>query len=511
MGAACYTCSKAEMDSGKVLVAPQGCLHEGQCRASLQIKGGGFTMGNFAVNPGKIEDFFEVEKTVVGEGGFGAVRRAKDLRAGGYRAVKSIAKSAVKDQEQLREEVEIMRLLDHPNIVRLVESFEDLRRLYLVLELCTGGELFDKICEAGSLSEASVSRCVQQMLLAINYLHQNRISHRDLKPENWLLATVEPIEVAKLKLIDFGISKRFKVGQAMSTKLGTPNYLSPEVLTANYTEKADIWSIGVIAYIMLSGQQPFAGTVNSEILANVKAAKLDMESGNWYYISGEAKQLLRHLMEKDPSVRPSAVQALTHSWLKTQTAVGAENAKNSKIELSNLKNFGQMNQLKKASLNVIATQLPESKIRNMEEWFKSMDSNKDGTLSLAELKDGMTQLGVDIPANLTDLITNCDTDGSGVIDYTEFLAVTMDKKLYHQEDVVWAAFKRFDQDQSGTIDRRELASVLNDEVADAFNIKEPSVVISVFSQVDVNGDGHIDFEEFFAMMRTAAQPEGTQK
>jgi len=507
-----YCCSGPEVYQGKPLVAPTGMLHEGQCRSALQVKGGGFTMGNFAINPGKIEDFYEIEKKIVGEGGFGAVRRAKDLRSGGFRAVKSIAKSAVKDEGQLREEVEIMRLLDHPNIVRLTDSFEDLRRLYLVLELCDGGELFDKICDAGFLTEAAASRIVQQMLLAMNYLHQNRISHRDLKPENWLLAADEPIEKAKLKLIDFGISKRFSPGQEMKTMLGTPNYLAPEVLLSKYTEKADIWSIGIIAYIMLSGQQPFSGNANSEILAQVKAAKIDLESGQWYYISSEAKSVMRLLLEKDPGKRPAAVTALQHSWLQPSSSADLAAPGGSKnkatIEMSSLKAFSQMNQLKKASLNVIAAQLPESKIRNMEEWFKSMDANKDGTLSIAELKAGMKLLGVNIPGNLDDLINSVDTDGSGVIDYTEFLAVTMDKKLYHQEDVVWAAFKRFDQDQSGTIDRKELANVLNDEVKDAFNIEEATVVSDVFNQVDTNGDGQIDFDEFFQMMRTAGQTAG---
>merc|ERR1719223_2140829 len=195
----------------------------------------------------------------------------------------------VKNAEQFREEMAIMKLLDHPNIVRLFETFEDARNVYLVLEICTGGELFDRIVADGRFTEQVAARVVQQMLRAINYMHQNYIMHRDLKPENWLLATDAEIMATDLKLIDFGLSKRFVPGEFASTKAGTPYYVAPEVLEGRYAEKSDIWSIGVIMYIMLCGAPPFSGNDTEAVLESVKIAKPEFEKKDWKGISQEAK------------------------------------------------------------------------------------------------------------------------------------------------------------------------------------------------------------------------------
>jgi calcium-dependent protein kinase len=137
--------------------------------------------------------------------------------------------------ERLTEEIEILSVLDHPNIIRLFESFQDVKCIYLVLELCNGGELFDRVVEAGYFTESVAAHCVRQMFLAINYLHQNLIIHRDLKPENWLVSTKESMDKTSLKMIDFGISKRCKPGACATSKAGTPNYVAPEVLGGRYT------------------------------------------------------------------------------------------------------------------------------------------------------------------------------------------------------------------------------------------------------------------------------------
>jgi len=528
MGAKCTPCFEKPIPAGSPkepqIARPKDkdreLLHEGQHRANLQIKGGGFGLKNFAAsNAGKIEEFFTWQKKI-GEGGFGTVKSAKDKRTGAIRAVKSVSKDS-SEAEHLREEMDIMRLLDHPNIVRFYECFEDKRYIYMILELCEGGELLDRIMAAGSFSEALAAKSVRQMFLAVNYLHQNHIMHRDLKPENWLLSSRDEVGKTPLKLIDFGISRRFKPGVPVRTKAGTPNYLAPEVLSGRYDEKADVWSTGVVAYILLSGHHPFNGGTPDDVLKQVKAANYSTDGGPWKAVSGDAKSLVKSCMAKYPANRVSATQALEDQWIKDCEDLDDADGIGS-LELSGLKTFSRMNHLKKAAVTVVATQLTSEKIEKLRGMFMQMDSNSDGTLSISELKDGLEWSGVASPANLDALLKEADTDGSGVVDYTEFLAATMDKKLYHQEDVVWTAFKKFDLNGSGSIDRQELAKVLGDEgVAEALHLPDAGggdteqLLADIFAAVDSNGDGLIDFDEFLKMMRQhegqAKQPSAKQQ
>jgi len=485
---------------------PAGKLHEGQYRSELQVKDGGFALGTLAAtHPGAVEDKYKLEEKV-GEGGFGAVRKAHCRDTGAWFAVKSIARSAVPDLELLREEINIMRLLDHPHIVRLSETFEDSCWVYLVLELCEGGELFQQITEAQCFSEQVAANCTRQMLLAVNYLHQNRIMHRDLKPENFLLAAKGPIEKGTLKLIDFGFSKRLAVNEHCETLCGTLLYIAPEVLNERYDFKADVWSLGIILYLMLSGRLPWGDATNDDVLTKVvKQGTISTDWGMWRSVSDAAKNLVRHLLTKDVGARPQAVQALEHAWLAEAPKQRARTSLSS-YDVRHLKAFTQMNSLKKAAADVLVTQMPESEIEELRTLFIDMDTNKDGTVSLSELKKGMEMSGVKISDDLGQLMTDCDLDGSGVLDYTEFLAAVMGRKKYHQKDVVWAAFRRFDSDNSGFIDRKELANVLNEEVREAMHLGgRGSSVDQILKEVDKDHDDRIDFDEFFEMMISAGQ------
>jgi len=445
-----------------------------------------------------------VEKGRLGEGAFGTVKKATCKMTKMKRAVKSIQKSAAQEMAKLKEEIEIIRLLDHPNIVRLYESFEDRKTVYLVMELCDGGELFERIVQAGNFGEGVASLCVKQMLLAINYLHLNMIIHRDLKPENWLVSSTDKVENATLKLIDFGISKRLKPGEWAKTKAGTPNYVAPEVFSGRYNEKVDIWSSGVICYIMLCGSQPFNGKTAQEILEAVKRGKVNLDDKPWRKISNEAKGLVRCLLQKDVRVRPSAAQSLAHVWLAQASGLGDEENHVSLIEVGQLRAFSQMNKIKKAAMTIMATNLTDERIESMRALFMGMDKNSDGTISIAELKEGLKLAGVKIPRDLTSIIEAVDTDGSGVLDYTEFLAATMDKKVYDQESAVWQAFKKFDIDGSGAIDVKELRKVLGDDsVCENLHLHgKEDRVISLFRTVDTSGNGLIEFDEFLHMVHS---------
>lgn len=461
------------------------------------MKDGGFALGNFAAtSTGHIEDFYEIEKHKLGEGGFGAVRKGRDKRTGRYYAIKTIRKKGVQEPEKLK---------DHPNIVRFQESFEDHRLLQLVLELCEGGELIDRVTTEGSVTERQAAGCVRDMLRAINYLHMNNIMHRDLKPENFLLATKEEIGKTSLKLIDFGLAKRFHPGEQVCTKAGTPNYVAPEVLSGRYDEKVDTWSIGVITYLLLSGKHPFTGKTVEQVLQKVKTANFVTEGKHWKGISADGKGFVQACLQKIPMARPSAAHCLRHRWI--ERLAEKESGPVEKLQMDGLAAFGRMHKLKKAVVTVIATQMSEERIDQLRSMFMTMDRNGDGTLTVAEIKDALDQAHVEMPSNIEQLLYEADTDGSGVIDYTEFLAATLDKKVYVQEDIVWTAFKKFDLDNNGSIDLKELKQIIGDaDVAEAMNLKDSSAisnVYAIFEQVDQNHDGKIDFEEFFQMMRGA--------
>jgi calcium-dependent protein kinase len=223
-------------------------------------------------------------------------------------AIKSIRKSKVGKIEVLKREIEILKSVDHPHIIKLIEVHEDSKYLHLITELCTGGELFDRIIaktqsDEGHFSEHNAASLVRDITDAIAYCHDvKHIVHRDLKPENFLFLT--EAEDAPVKIIDFGLSRYENPGNAiMKTKVGTPYYVSPEVLNREYTKACDMWSIGVITYILLCGYPPFYGDSDQQIFESVRVGRFDFPSPDWDDISDEAKDFIKALLRKDPVKR----------------------------------------------------------------------------------------------------------------------------------------------------------------------------------------------------------------
>eukprot|EP00746_Dinoflagellata_sp_MGD_P158868 gnl/MRDRNA2_/MRDRNA2_86576_c0_seq17.p1 gnl/MRDRNA2_/MRDRNA2_86576_c0~~gnl/MRDRNA2_/MRDRNA2_86576_c0_seq17.p1 ORF type:complete len:505 (+),score=116.36 gnl/MRDRNA2_/MRDRNA2_86576_c0_seq17:88-1602(+) len=465
-----------------------------------EVKAGGIEHAKFIIdNPGKLHEFYDVDKKKMGEGSYGAVSKCTNKSTGVVRAVKSISKAQMKNLDRFKQEIAIMKMMDHPNIIKLYESFEDHRNIYLIMEICSGGELFDRIIETGHFTEVQAAMVMQQILRGIFYMHEIKLTHRDLKPENFLFQTKDPIEKCTLKIIDFGLSCKFSEGSVLTTKAGTPYYVAPQVLAGKYDQSADLWSCGVIMYVLLCGYPPFYGETDADVLTKVRLGNFTFNAADWKNVSEDAKNLIRMLLKMNPRDRYTAEQSMNHVWIKNK-APKAQAVPLQASLVDNLKGFRSTNKLKKAALHVIAGQLDESAIKNLRSVFLQLDDNGDGLLSVQEMRDGLTKAGLkEIPPDLQQIMEQVDSDGSGVIDYTEFLAATLDKKAYLQEDVCWSAFRVFDRNGDGKISMAELEQCLAGGDVEA--AMGASAVKELMKEVDTNGDGEIDFQEFMQMMR----------
>lgn len=267
-----------------------------------------------------VEEKYHIEPSLLGEGHHGSVRKCFNRVTGKHYAVKTICKNAPSvNVKGIQREVTLLESLNYQRILQLDDVFEDSQYVHLVTELCTGGELFDKIVEktskgSGCFSELEAARMLHQLLEAVSYLHQNNIVHRDIKPENILFETKD--EDSDIKLIDFGLARKHKSREApMTTIVGTPYYLAPEVLAKSYDKAVDLWSIGVIAYILLCGYPPFNGASNKEVYASVKRGLYHFPLAEWGHVSHAAKDFVVRLLQTDPRCRMTAEQALSHPWI----------------------------------------------------------------------------------------------------------------------------------------------------------------------------------------------------
>jgi len=255
----------------------------------------------------------------IGCGTYGSVARCIHRHTQQERAVKSVSKRRVPNLAQLRQEEEVLRLLSHPNIIQLYESFEDSKHLHMVVELCSGGEIYDHLQKQdGGFQEQVAAHLAGQVIAAVHHMHHRRVAHRDLKPENFLLLNQEQnLTRAKLKVIDFGLSSCFKPGEWMRTRACTCPYVAPEVLEGTYAETCDLWSFGVVVYVFLCGCLPFTGDNEAQVFKAVQAADYSFSQAKWKHVSKNATNLVNQLLVVDTNTRLTAAQAIHHEWLSS--------------------------------------------------------------------------------------------------------------------------------------------------------------------------------------------------
>ncbi|KAK8494848.1 hypothetical protein V6N13_062481 [Hibiscus sabdariffa] len=436
----------------------------------------------------------------LGRGQYGIIYLCTENSTGNTYACKSILKRKLttkQDKDDVKKEVQIIQHLSgQPNIVEFRGVYEDEHSVNIIMELCAGGELFDRIIAEGHYSERAAAAICRQVLNVVHIFHFMGVMHRDLKPENFLLSSTD--ERAMLKATDFGLSVFIEEGKKYRDIVGSAYYIAPEVLHRSYGKEIDIWSAGVILYILLSGVPPFWAETDKGIFEAILEGELDFESDPWPSISESAKDLVRKMLTMDPKKRLTAAQALEHPWLREGEA--SDKPIDSAV-LTRLKQFRAMNQLKKLALKVIAENLSEEEIKGLKAMFTNIDTDNSGTITYEELKEGLARLGSKLTeSEVKQLMEAADVDGNGTIDYIEFISATMHRYRLERGEHLYKAFQHFDKDNSGFITMDELEAAMKEYgMGDEGNIKQ------IIAEVDTDHDGRINYDEFCTMMISGAQ------
>ncbi|XP_041027861.1 calcium-dependent protein kinase 13 [Juglans microcarpa x Juglans regia] len=445
-----------------------------------------------------IEERYLVDREL-GRGEFGVTYLCIDRESRELLACKSISKRKLRtavDIEDVRREVAIMKHLPkNSSIVSFKEACEDDNAVHLVMELCEGGELFDRIVARGHYTERAAAGVTRTIVEVVQLCHKHGVIHRDLKPENFLFANKK--ENSPLKAIDFGLSIFFKPGERFSEIVGSPYYMAPEVLKRNYGPEIDIWSAGVILYILLCGVPPFWAESEQGVAQAILRGLIDFKRDPWPNISETAKDLVKQMLEPDPKLRLTAKHVLEHPWL--QNAKKASNVPLGDVVKSRLKQFSMMNRFKRKALRVIADFLSTEEVGDIKEMFKKMDTDNDGVISIEELKAGLRNSRSQLAESEAQmLIEAVDTNGKGTLDYGEFLAVSLHLQRMANDEHLHNAFSYFDKDGDGYIEPDELRDALMEDGADDC----ADLANDIFQEVDTDKDGRISYDEFVAMMKT---------
>jgi calcium-dependent protein kinase len=450
------------------------------------------------VQEGGLSSDYQVQE-VLGQGGFAVVNKCVHIPTGQARAVKTVHKSGLNaehtDPKYRLREIRVLRTLDHPNILRCYELFEDRSRFYIVMELCSGGELFDAIAKRRSLSEAQAAKVMHQLLSCVAYCHEKKVIHRDLKPENILLEDNDG--ELNIKVADFGSSAFIDPSGRLSGCFGSAYYVAPEVVEGSaYNEKCDLWSCGIILFIMLTGKPPYEGTNERQILENVRRKPFNPSNYQFNGVSSEAIDLIYKLLKIDSRQRLSAAEAVNHPWVQHYRTNASTLELNSALQ--NLRGFNSNYKLKDAVYTFLATNvITQAETRSLRETFQAVDINSDGRLSSEELLRLYMSFTHEREAHreVEKILAEVDSDKSGFVDYSEFLKACMNYEKVVSKSNLEIAFNAFDTDGSGSISAQELKEVLSGGQS-----LQDDVWRELIGEVDSNGDGTIDLKEFTHLM-----------
>ena len=436
-----------------------------------------------------LTNYYKIIKDL-GHGSFGSVKLVEHIQLGEIRAMKIVSK---KSKSSLNE-IEILKIISHPNIINIYEIYEDSKKYYIMNEFLQGGELFESLTKLGKLNECIAAFVLKQIMNAINYLHSLNIVHRDLKPENIMIIDKNQLT---LKIIDFGGGKILKPGVFENDIVGTPYYIAPEVLKKKYNEKCDIWSCGVILFILLGGYPPFNGKKREELFENILNKSVKFNQENWKSISDEAKDLIEKMLDKDFNSRPSAKQVLQHPWFKLYSedslkVVDIDN--DNKRTINRIACFVKENKLKQAVLKFITVHFQLGKEEELlKKRFKQFDLDGNCLISQQEFKNVLINIYGEYNAELLTkkIFPLINVNGSGEISYNEFITALIDNRKIVTLDKLEKAFKLFDKDNSGKLSVKEIMYIFG---GDEENWRK------IIKEVVKDNEEEVDFEEFKTLM-----------
>ncbi|CAI8602147.1 unnamed protein product [Vicia faba] len=444
-----------------------------------------------------IESRYELGKRLdIGE--IGTTYLCKDRNTGEKVACKSISKNELIkaiDIEGVRREVAILsHLPKHPNIIMLKDTYEDDGYVHLVTEHCEGGVLFDRIVARGHYRERSAASIVKTIVQVVQMCHKHGVMHRNLKPENILFAN--NMETAPLKVTDFDLSIFFKPGERFHEIVGNLYYMAPELLMKNYGPEVDIWSVGVILYILLCGVPLFWAETEQGVSQAIILSVIDFKRDPWPMVSDNAKDLVKKMLDPDSKRRLTAQEVLDHPWL--QNGKTASNVSLRETVNVRLMQYSAMNKLKTTALRVIADHLSVEEVAGIKEGFHVMDTENNGKINIDKLRVGLIKLGHQIPdADVQILMEAGDVDKDGYLDYGEFVAISIHLRRISHDEHLHRAFQFFDKNESGYIELEELRNALADEI----DKNSEEVINAIMHDVDTDKDGKISYKEFAAMMK----------
>lgn len=448
----------------------------------------------YQVNNEDIYSVYDFE-TQIGTGYYGTVKIASPKNDPNKKyAVKSIDKRKLNEKkiQNLSREIEVLASVDHPNIIKYHEIYNDEFYFHIVMEYCSGGELFERIIQKKRYSEAEAANVIYKITSAINHCHSIGIVHRDLKPENILYENKS--EFSDLKIIDFGLSRMVSSDELHSV-VGSPYYVSPEVLHGTYDSKCDVWGVGVLMYVLLVGKPPFYSDNKPELFNKIKTAPVPLESPVFETVSVLALDLIRSLLQKNPKKRPTASKILDHLWFKKMMEDSYSISNLDPSILKNLQSFQQPRQLTKRILKFIVKELKSAEIENLKRAFTILDRQKTGYIDINQLQKAFEYLNIEVKdEELTKIFHNCGLNQR--IDYSSFIAAAMDKKDLLNKDLLRHIFKRLDMDQSGFISIEDFQKAIN-RTGKTKHLEE---VRDMFREAGYENNAEIDFYNFCVLL-----------
>ena len=443
----------------------------------------------------------------LGDGSYGTVYSAINILTGSKIAMKKIEK--IKENEiddlQIKNEIDILKKLDHPNIVKIYEFYDTKKNYFIITEYCKHGELYSYI--KYSYTETQLAVLFYQVFSGLCYLHDNHILHRDLKLENIMISEIEKdlssnYDFFWIKIIDFGTAKIFKKSKNERTVVGSSYYIAPEVLKQKYNEKCDTWSVGVILYMLIVGRAPFDGKTDEEIIENIKKGKYNKKHPKLVNSSEEVQNLVFSLLETNIKKRLSSKEALNHPWFKKyngRSLFSNFNSKDINIYIDHLLTYKYQSKFQQLVLAFIVHNVPHShETKIILKMFRYFNTSGDCKLTKKELTTGLYQFRTHevVDEVIDDIFLLLDGDNNGYIEYEEFLRACMDKKRILTNDALLYAFRFLDKDEAGKLDVKKIMYAF----VTKHNKVLEEIIINTIKEVDHDKDGIIDFQGFKELM-----------